>query len=188
MMGRGAARFIKLSEDGPRPGPAHHIFNKSRPGPARSIIFSNVSARLGLAHNMTARPMKHGLYMGRPDNYVGRPVDLTAGANVLFRYKTSMYTLRKREILSLTFIVGFSLLFPVGILWGSLFRPMRHIASTHYSYNPAPPTTRSMASCGHRLLVLLPHPVLPPGQQLQATCVAETAMRVVCTSTTVRRL
>ena len=26
---------------------------------------------------MAARPMKHGLYMGRPDKYVGRPVDLT---------------------------------------------------------------------------------------------------------------
>ena len=26
---------------------------------------------------MKARPMKHGLYMGRPDNYVGQPVDLT---------------------------------------------------------------------------------------------------------------
>ena len=79
VMGRGPTRPVKFSEDGPRPGPAHHISNKSRPGPARSIIFSNVSARLGLAHNMTARPMKHGLYMGRPDNYVGRPVDLTAG-------------------------------------------------------------------------------------------------------------
>ena len=26
---------------------------------------------------MAARPMKHGLYMDRPDNYVGRPVNLT---------------------------------------------------------------------------------------------------------------
>ena len=47
-MGRGPARSINFSEDGPRPGPAHHIkkklrpshpgpsfFQKSRPGPAR---------------------------------------------------------------------------------------------------------------------------------------------------------
>ena len=26
---------------------------------------------------MAARPMKHGLYIGRPDKYFGRPVDLT---------------------------------------------------------------------------------------------------------------
>ena len=33
--------------------------------------------------------------------------------------------------------------FPVWILWDSCCRPMRHITSTHYSHNPAPPTTRS---------------------------------------------
>ena len=55
----GPARPITFSEDGARPGPAHHIFNKSRPGPA---------------HHMAKRPMKHELYMGRPDNFVGRPV------------------------------------------------------------------------------------------------------------------
>ena len=68
-MGRGPARPIRFSEDEPRPGPAHHIFKKSRPGPARLIIFQ----KSGPAHHMAARPMKHGLYMGRPDNYVGRP-------------------------------------------------------------------------------------------------------------------
>ena len=74
MMGRGPARPVKFSEDGPRPGPAHHIKKFT----ARPTIFSNVSARPGPAHHMAARPMKHGLYMGRPDKYVGRPVDLTA--------------------------------------------------------------------------------------------------------------
>ena len=74
----GPARPINFSEDGPRPGPAHHIFKKSRPGPARSITFSKVSARPGPTHQMAARPMKHGLYMSRSDKYVGRPVDLTS--------------------------------------------------------------------------------------------------------------
>ena len=76
-MGRGPTRPIKFSEDGPRPGPAHHIFKTSRPGPVRPIFFSKVSARPGPAHHMAARPMKYGLYVGRPDNYVDRPVDLT---------------------------------------------------------------------------------------------------------------
>ena len=90
MMGRGPARPVKFSEDGsrpgrarhfsedgPRPGPVHHIFKNPQPGPARPIIFSKVSARPGPAHHMAARPMKHGLYMGRPGNYVARPVNLT---------------------------------------------------------------------------------------------------------------
>ena len=34
MMGRDPARPVKFSEDGPRPGPAHHIFKNSRPGPS----------------------------------------------------------------------------------------------------------------------------------------------------------
>ena len=59
---RGQAWSINISDDGPRPGPAHHIFKKSRPGPA---------------HHMAARPMRYGLYMGRPDNYVGRTVKST---------------------------------------------------------------------------------------------------------------
>ena len=36
-MGGGPARPINFSEDGPRPGPAHHISKNSRPGPARPI-------------------------------------------------------------------------------------------------------------------------------------------------------
>ena len=55
-----------------RPGPAHHIFQSSRPD-----LIHHFFTSLGPAHHMAARPMKHGLYMGRPDNYVGRSVDLT---------------------------------------------------------------------------------------------------------------
>ena len=44
-MGRGPARLIDFSEDGPRPDPAYDIFNFSRPGPSRPIKLSNVSAR-----------------------------------------------------------------------------------------------------------------------------------------------
>ena len=72
-MGRGPARPINFS----RPGPARRILKKSRPGPARPIVFPQDSAPPGPAHHMAARPMKHGLCMGRPDNYMGRPVDLT---------------------------------------------------------------------------------------------------------------
>ena len=81
-------RPIKFSEYGPRPGPAHQIFRgwvaawpstshfqKLTARPGLPIIFFQVSARPGPAYHMAARPMKHGLYMGRPDNYVGRPVD-----------------------------------------------------------------------------------------------------------------
>ena len=53
----------------------------------------------------------------------------------------SMYTLRSREILTIT--VSFSLFLPFGLRGTACFRPMRHIASTHYSHNPALPTTRS---------------------------------------------
>ena len=69
-----------------RPGPAHQMFRgwaaewlspshfqKIKARPAGPIIFSKATARPGLAHHMATRPMKHGLYMGRPDNYVGRP-------------------------------------------------------------------------------------------------------------------
>ena len=82
-MGRGPARPVKFSEDGPRPGqanfqmmgrgPVQPITSSKIPGPARPIIFSNVSAQSGPAHHLAARPMKHGLYMGRPDNDVGQP-------------------------------------------------------------------------------------------------------------------
>jgi len=57
-------------------------------------------------------------------------------AHELFRTKTCMtymYALRWREISS---IIGFSF-FPGRILWDGCFQPMRHIASTHYSHNPA---------------------------------------------------
>ena len=75
-MGRGSARPIRCWEDGPRPGPAHHIFQNSRPGRARSFFFL-VSAQPIPAHNIAARPMKHGLYIDRPENDAGRPIDLT---------------------------------------------------------------------------------------------------------------
>ena len=93
MMDRGPARPVNFSEDGPRPGPAHQIFRgwaAARPSPshfqkftARPIIFSNASARPGPANHAAAMHMRHGLYMGRPDNYVGRPVDLSGPAHVL---------------------------------------------------------------------------------------------------------
>ena len=83
-----------------RPGPAQKIFRgwaTARPGPANfrgfaaaqpsPSHFQNFTARPGPsffpksrpgpAHFMAAKPMRHGLYMGWPDNYVGRPVDLT---------------------------------------------------------------------------------------------------------------
>ena len=87
IMGRGLARPIKFQLGGPRPGPARRIFRgwaAARPGPSNfqrmgrgpAHHFFKVSARPGPAHHMAARPMRHGLYMGQPDNYVGRPVDL----------------------------------------------------------------------------------------------------------------
>ena len=119
IMGRGLARPIKFQLGGPRPGPARRIFRgwaAARPGPsnfqrmgrgpaqpitfskihgpARPIIFPKVSARPGPAHHMAARPMRHGLYMGRPDNYVRRPVDFDGPAHepahVLSRTKRCM--------------------------------------------------------------------------------------------------
>ena len=53
MMGRGSARPNTVSEDGPRPGPGHHLFSFSRPGPARSIHFSNISTRPSPARPIT---------------------------------------------------------------------------------------------------------------------------------------
>ena len=82
LVGRGPARpgpsiFQRVGRGPARPSPSHFQKFTARPGPARPIIFSNVSARPDPAHHMAPRPMKHGLYMDRPDNYVGRPVDLT---------------------------------------------------------------------------------------------------------------
>ena len=64
-MGRGLAQLMRFSAyHGPgRPDPAHCCFQSlGPPGPAR---------------HMAATPMGHGLCMGQPDKYVGRPVDLT---------------------------------------------------------------------------------------------------------------
>ena len=63
MMGRGPARSIGCSEDGPRPGRAHHIFETSRPGPS----FLEIS-RPGPARPITwlRGPLGTGS-MGRPD-------------------------------------------------------------------------------------------------------------------------
>ena len=58
-MGRGPAQLITLKKNSGPARPGSSFFQKSRPGPA---------------HHMEARPMRHGLYMGRPDNYVGRPM------------------------------------------------------------------------------------------------------------------
>ena len=85
-------------------GPAQPITFSKIHGPARPITFSNVSARPGPAHHKAARPMKHGLYTGRPDNYVGRPVDLKGRPMARF-------------------FVVFSLLDSAG----QLHLPMRHI-------------------------------------------------------------
>ena len=85
MMGRGPARPVSFSEDEPRPAPANQIFRRwavARPSPlhlkkltARSGLAHHCfkfSARPGPAHHMAASPMRHGLYMGRPGNCVGR--------------------------------------------------------------------------------------------------------------------
>ena len=63
-MGRGPAQPIKVREDGPRPGPAHHFFRgwaSARPapsnlqrmgrGPARPINFSDNGSRPGPTHH-----------------------------------------------------------------------------------------------------------------------------------------
>ena len=47
-----AAQPIEFLDAGLRPGPAYRIFEISRPGPARSIIFSKFSTRPGRAHHM----------------------------------------------------------------------------------------------------------------------------------------
>ena len=40
VMGRGSVRPVNFSEDGPRPGPVHHIKKQSRPGPAYHVFKS----------------------------------------------------------------------------------------------------------------------------------------------------
>ena len=58
--GQGGAAHIEPTSHGPRPGPAHHIFEVSRLSPARPIKFKKNSARPGPAHhnfqNGLARP------------------------------------------------------------------------------------------------------------------------------------
>ena len=101
---RSPSHFQKLTA---RLGPAHHFFRTSL-GPARP----------GLVHHMAARPMRHGLYMGRPDNYVH---GLAHGpALVLSRTKRCM-CIRRRDFLTL--IVGFSLFFPSGFRGTATFCP-----------------------------------------------------------------
>ena len=104
LVGHGPARPVKLSEDRPRPGPVHQIFRgwaatrrspshfqklTARLGPAHHFFRTSLGpARPGLVHHMAARPMRHGLYMGRPDNYVH---GLAHGpAHVLSRTKRCM--------------------------------------------------------------------------------------------------
>ena len=82
---------------------------------------------------MAARPIRHRLYMGRPDNYMGRPMccpvlkGACAYADVIF-------------YVNCWFFVVFSRLDSVGQL---LSAHKTHITSTHCSHNSAPPTTRS---------------------------------------------
>ena len=88
-----------------RPGPAHQLFGgwppagpahnywktfTARFGPARSIFLSSVSAWPGPTHHMAARPMKHGIYMGRPDKLRGPALGFYGPAHVLSRSKMCM--------------------------------------------------------------------------------------------------
>ena len=72
-MGRGPARSINFSEDGLWLG-LTLTFSKftTRPGPAHYCFKSLGSAWPGPSHGSEAH--KHGLYMGQPDNCVGRPM------------------------------------------------------------------------------------------------------------------
>ena len=91
-----------------RPGPSN--LQRMGRGPAQPITFSK---NHGPGHHMAARPMKHGLYMGRPDNYVGRPMccpvlkDAYAYADMLF-------------YVNCCFFVGF---FPTGFRGTAAFGP-----------------------------------------------------------------
>ena len=78
-MGRGPVRPITFAEDGPRPGPTHQnfsgraatlpspsMFRFLRPGPARPINFSKVSARSITFSKLSARlhPASHKFQIG----------------------------------------------------------------------------------------------------------------------------
>ena len=91
-MGRGPARPIKFSEDGPRPGPAHHIFKNSRPGPAHHFFKRLGPARPGPSHGSEAHETR-ALY-GPARQLRGPARGFDGPAHVLFRTKTCMYTLR----------------------------------------------------------------------------------------------
>ena len=139
-----------------RPGPSNsnlvgrsparpiNIFRRwaaARPSPSH---FQKFLARPGPAHHMVTRPMKHGLYMGRPGNYVGRSVDLTGrpmGRPMCCSVPKRALHTTPTCIFNVT--CWFLLFIPVWVPWDSCFRPMRHIACTHYSHNAAPSTTRS---------------------------------------------
>ena len=145
-MGLGPARTINFSENGPRPGPAHHIKKKNRSGPARPgpSFFQRLGpARPGPSRGSEAYETRALYGPARQLRGPARGFDGPAHepAHVLFRTKACMYTLRCCEFI--TSVVVFSLFFPVWIPWDSCFRPRRHITSTYYSHNPAPPTTRS---------------------------------------------
>ena len=131
--------------------------------------FSKVPARPGPSHGSKAHGTRTIYRPARQSR--GLPRGFDGPAHVLSRTKRCM-CIRCRG--SLTLIVGkpSRFFFPVCIPWDSCFRPMRHITSTHYSHNPAPPTTRSdsflwtttSSSCCN---VLVDHDLLELLQRLQ---------------------
>ena len=137
--------------------------------------------------------MKHGLYMGRPDQLSGQARGFDGPAHVLFRTKTCVYADVIFNAQCLFFVVG-SRLDSVGQM----------LSANEAHNNQYPLLTQSYSTndsvgwlpVGHHL-VLLQHPqqqqeqqqhVLLPGQERHAACVAETARSVACTPTTVPRL
>ena len=88
-------------------GPTQPITFKKIHGRARPIIFSNVSARPDPAHHMAARPMRHGLSMGRPMCSPGLKGACACSDVIFLRYV----------------LVSLALFFPVWIPWDSCFRP-----------------------------------------------------------------
>ena len=101
--GPGGAAQIEPTPHGPRPCPTHQnfigraaarpgpsIFQKSRPGPARPITFSKVSARLGPArHDFSDRP---GPARPRQTVMVTSPEIIQTGVCVDYTVSTSKYT------------------------------------------------------------------------------------------------
>ena len=135
----GPARPMNVLEDGPRAGPAHQIFKNRRPGPARLIISLKVPARPGPSHGSEAHETRD--LMGRPDNCVGWPVDLTGrpmGCPILKGACAYADVIFFRLVV---FSLFFSGLHSVGQLLSA--HETRHQYSTHYSHNPSSPTSRS---------------------------------------------